>query len=91
MALLGRVVTAVAGRAVARSIGGVAVGPAGLALGATLPMLARRLGPMGMVGVAIGAWAVNHIIAKRAASSPGQSAPAKPVDQITSARSAVTS
>ena len=84
MALMGRVITAVAGRAVARTIGGVAAGPAGLALGATLPML-------GMVGVAIGAWAVNHIIAKRAASSPGQSAPAKPVDQITSARSAVTS
>ena len=91
MALLGRVVSAVAGRTAARSVGGVAAGPAGLVLGATLPMLARRLGPMGMVGLAVGAWAVNRIIAKRAASLPVQSAPATTSDQITSARSAVTS
>ena len=91
MTLVGRVVTAVAGRTAARSVGGVAAGPAGLVLGATLPMLARRLGPMGMVGVAVGAWAVNRIIAKRAASLPMQSAPAAKADQITSARSPVTS
>jgi hypothetical protein len=70
MAIMGRIVTAVAGRAVARSVGGIAAGPAGLVLGAALPMLARRLGPMGMIGVAVGAWAINKVIVERAAALP---------------------
>jgi hypothetical protein len=91
MALLGRLVTAVAGRAVARTVGGAAAGPAGLVLGTALPMLARRLGPMGMVGVAVGAWAVNRILARRIAALPADGTSATTADQITSARSDVTS
>lgn len=91
MALLGRLVTAVAGRAVARTVGGAAAGPAGLILGTALPMLARRLGPMGMVGVAVGAWAVNRILTRRIAALPADGASATTADQITSARSDVTS
>jgi hypothetical protein len=75
MAIMGRIVTAVAGRAVARSVGGIAAGPAGLVLGAALPMLARRLGPMGMIGVAVGAWAINKVIAERAAALPDAATP----------------
>ena len=78
MAIMGRIVTAVAGRAVARSVGGIAAGPAGLVLGAALPMLARRLGPMGMIGVAVGAWAINKVIAERAAALPEDAASAVP-------------
>ena len=70
MALMGRIVTAVAGRTLARNMGGVSAGPAGLVRGAALPMLARRLGPMGMIGVAVGAWAINKVITARAAALP---------------------
>jgi hypothetical protein len=97
MALLGRMVTAVAGRAVARTVGGAAAGPAGLVIGTALPMLARRLGPMGMIGVAVGAWAINRIMHERAAAAEPVATPvpdAKPdaaPDQIINSRSAVTS
>jgi hypothetical protein len=94
MALLGRMVTAVAGRAVARTVGGAAAGPAGLVIGTALPMLARRLGPMGMIGVAVGAWAVNRIMHERAAAAAAPSVvpvPASAPDQIINGRSAVTS
>lgn len=69
--ILGRLVSAIAGRALARSFGGVAAGPAGAAIGLALPMVARRLGPMGMVGMAAGAWAINHFASK----TPAQPAP----------------
>jgi hypothetical protein len=91
MAILGRVVTALAGRTVARVVGGAAAGPAGLVLGVALPLLARRLGPIGMVGVAAGAWAINRVMHDRAAiADAAPTVPAAP-DQIISARSPVTS
>ena len=74
MAIMGRILTAVAGRAVARNVGGIAAGPAGLVLGAALPMLARRLGPMGIIGVAVGAWAIKKVITDRAAAVPDATA-----------------
>ena len=46
----------------ARQIGGVAAGPAGAVLGMALPFVARRLGPMGMVAMAVGAWAVTRVM-----------------------------
>ncbi len=90
MAFAGRVVSAVAGRALARRFGGVAAGPAGLVLGTALPFLARRLGPMGMIGVAVGAWAVNRVLEARTAE-PAVVAPEAAPDQIISGRSPVTS
>ncbi len=65
-ALFGRMVTALAGRAMARIVGGAGAGPAGLVVGAALPMLARRLGPLAMIGVAVGAWAVGKLVSARA-------------------------
>jgi uncharacterized protein YqgC (DUF456 family) len=69
MALFGNMVGAVAGRALARTMGGVAAGPAGAIIGVALPFVARRLGPMGMVGLAIGAWAVNRLMRDAADTS----------------------
>ncbi len=60
MAVFGRLVTAFAGQALARTVGGAAAGPAGAVLGFALPMVAKRLGPLGMAGMAIGAWAVHR-------------------------------
>jgi hypothetical protein len=47
---------------VARQIGGVTAGPAGAILGLALPFIARRLGPAGMVAMAVGAWAVTKLL-----------------------------
>lgn len=56
--MIGKVVTAIAGRTVARTIGGASAGPAGAIIGAALPVvlprMARALGPMGMVVAAVG-------------------------------------
>jgi hypothetical protein len=68
MALFGRMATALAGRAVARTVGGAGAGPAGMVIGAALPMVARRLGPLGMIGFAVGAWAVGKVVSERAAA-----------------------
>jgi hypothetical protein len=70
MALLRNVVSTMAGRVVAERFGGAAAGPAGMVLGAALPFLMRRLGPMGMVGLAVGAWAVGRIVAAREVPKP---------------------
>ena len=69
--MIGKIVTALAGRTLARSIGGVAAGPAGAIVGATLPILlpqiARRLGPVGMIAAAVGGYAFTKYLEKRAA------------------------
>ena len=67
MAFVGRLVTALAGQALARTVGGMAAGPAGAVLGFALPAVARRLGPLGMAGMAIGAWAVHRYATAQAA------------------------
>jgi hypothetical protein len=70
MALFRNLVSTLAGRAVAERFGGAAAGPAGMVLGAALPFVMRRLGPMGMVGLAVGAWAVGRVMAAQAAPKP---------------------
>ena len=70
MALISNLVTTAAGRVVAERFGGAAAGPAGMVLGAAVPFVIRRLGPMGVVGVAVGAWAITRIMAARAEPAP---------------------
>jgi hypothetical protein len=61
-----RMMTGLATRAVARAAGGVAAGPAGMAMGMALPYVVRALGPAGMVGMAVGGWVVKRTLKKRA-------------------------
>jgi hypothetical protein len=72
--MLGRMIGSTATSLVARQIGSVAAGPAGAVLGLALPFVARRLGPAGMIAMAVGVWAMTRILedeAKRnAAASP---------------------
>lgn len=70
--MLGRIMTAMAGQAVAKRVGGAAAGPAGAVLGMLLPTVSRRLGPLGMIGLAAGSWAVSRAMARRKAASPPQ-------------------
>ncbi len=67
--MIGKLITAVAGGTIARSIGGVAAGPAGAVIGATvpvvLPRLARTLGPFGMIAVAAGSVVLGRYLERR--------------------------
>lgn len=69
--MLGRIVSALAGRSAARSLGGAGAGPlgaiAGAALPALLPRLSRRLGPGGMIAAAVGGYALTKYLNKRQA------------------------
>ena len=47
--MLGRIISMVAGRSIARTVGGAASGPAGAVIGVLLPTVLRRMGPQGMI------------------------------------------
>jgi hypothetical protein len=64
--MLGRLVSSVAGQTLARTIGSAA-GPAGTVLGIAVPFMAKRLGPWGLAGMALGALVVNRMMAEKAA------------------------
>ena len=66
--MLGRIITAAAGRSIARTVGGVAAGPAGAVVGLLLPTVLRRLGPGGMLAAAIGGHVVRRAMKKAAAA-----------------------
>jgi hypothetical protein len=67
--MLGRILSTVAGAAIARQVGGIAAGPAGLIAGAVLPTVLRRLGPMGLVAAAVGGYAVTKLVERHKAST----------------------
>ncbi len=67
--MLGNLVSGLAGRSLAARLGGVASGPVGMAIGLLLPFVARRLGPWGMVSMAVGSWAVARVQKQRAAAT----------------------
>lgn len=67
--MLGKLVSSVAGQTLARTIGGSAAGPAGAVLGYAVPFIARRMGPWGLAGMAIGAVVVARIMKERAAAA----------------------
>lgn len=64
--MIGRVISSVAGQTLARTIGGGAAGPAGAVLGIAVPFIARRMGPWGLAGMAIGALVVNRVMKAKA-------------------------
>jgi len=68
--MLGNIISAAAGRTLARSLGGAAAGPAGAAIGAVVPVLipyaARALGPAGMAAAAVGGLLFSRHLAKKA-------------------------
>jgi hypothetical protein len=50
----------------ARQVGGAGAGPAGTMIAVALPFIIRRMGPAGMVAMALGAWAINRILKEQA-------------------------
>lgn len=67
--MIGRIISALAGRSIARSAGGMSAGPMGAVAGALLPTMlprvARRMGPMGMIAAAAGGYALTKYMQKR--------------------------
>lgn len=67
--MIGKIVSAVAGRSFARTIGGTAAGPAGALIGAALPVVlpafARRMGPAGMAVAAVGGLLFSRWLERR--------------------------
>ena len=61
MGILTRVLGMAAGRVAGRKLGGVGGGPLGMAAGAVIPFVLRRFGPAGMIGVALGGYAIKRI------------------------------
>lgn len=74
--MIGKIVSAVAGRSFARTIGGTAAGPAGALIGAALPVVlpavARRMGPVGMVAAAVGGLLFSRWLERRNARRQAQ-------------------
>jgi len=84
--MLSQMIGATATSVLARQLGGVASGPAGAVLGLALPFVARRLGPMGMIAMAVGAWAMTRVLndaAATAAPAPQPEYPAATPTTIT--------
>ena len=72
--MLGRLIGTTAATMLARQLGGAGAGPVGAMVGIALPFIVRRMGPAGMVAMAVGAWAINRIMeeqAARDAAAPG--------------------
>jgi len=69
--MIGRIVSALAGRSVARNFGGAGGGMTGAAIGAALPTLARRVGPMGMIAAAAGGYAIKKMMDKQRLQKSG--------------------
>ena len=67
--MLGKIIGAVAGRSVARHVRGVS-GPGGAILGVGAAALMRRMGPVGLIGAAVGGWALKRHFEKQQAGVP---------------------
>ena len=69
--MIGNLIRMAAGRAVARQVGGTSAGPLGMIVGAALPTVLRRFGPLGMVGAAVGGYAFKKYAERRARGVAG--------------------
>ena len=65
--MLGRIIGGLAGRSIARRAGGADAGIAGTLIGVALPTIMRRFGPLGMVGAALGTYALRRFGERQAA------------------------
>ncbi|MFA7597273.1 MAG: hypothetical protein WCY92_13060 [Novosphingobium sp.] len=75
--MFGKIIGAIAGERAARHVSGVN-GPMGAALGAGAVALARRFGPLGIVAVAAGGYALKRYREKQDRQH-GEKAPAHPL------------
>jgi hypothetical protein len=78
--MLGKIVGAVIGERATRHVGGIS-GPGGALLGVGTAALAKRLGPLGLIAVAVGGYAFkrhqDRKLANREAPAPESQAAAE--------------
>lgn len=100
--MIGKMISAVAGRSIAQTMGGAAAGPAGaiigLAVPVILPRVARALGPLGMIAAAVGGVMFTRWLERRNArkeaetkllAAPGAAGPAGIARPVVTAPAAV--
>ncbi len=75
--MIGRILTALAGRSIARNVGTVAGGTRGALIGAALPTVLRRMGPVGLIAAAAGGYAVKRHLDKKAAEDAAAARPSR--------------
>lgn len=67
--MIGKLITAYAGRSLARSVGGTVAGPVGAVIGAAAPaivkQLSRRVGPVGILAAAAGGVMFTRFLGRR--------------------------
>jgi hypothetical protein len=68
--MIGKVIGAMAGERLAKQLGGIS-GPGGALLGVGAAAVLRRLGPVGMIGAAIGGYALKKYLERRT-PAPGR-------------------
>lgn len=64
--MFGRLIGTTAATMLARQVGGLGAGPAGTMIAVALPFIVRRMGPAGMVAMALGAWAIKRVLKDQA-------------------------
>lgn len=78
--MLRSLITAAAGDMLARRLGGASAGRAGAMIGLALPFIAKRAGPAGMIGAAVGAWAVSKLLQSEATKRDTNATTESPID-----------
>ena len=76
--MIGRTLIGFAGRKLGRTLGGVSGGPLGLAVGIALPTVTRALGPVGVIGMLVGSWAVKRALDTKEAKQQSPEEPHSP-------------
>ncbi|MEI6485525.1 MAG: hypothetical protein WCO11_04590 [Sphingomonadales bacterium] len=70
-----RAVAGAASRQIAARVAGANLGPAGTLASVALPFLLRRVSPLGLAAMAVGAWGVGKLSQVRPASPPSRPGP----------------
>lgn len=76
--MIGKAVSAVAGRSIARTLGLGAASNGLVPLVTALPFVARRVSPVGMVAFAVGGLVLRRLVVKHKARKAAEAAHASP-------------
>jgi hypothetical protein len=70
-----RAVAAAASRQIASRVSGAQLGPIGNVAAVALPFVLRRVSPLGLAAMAVGAWGVGQLAKSAPAAAPAEQPP----------------